>query len=193
MGLNEGVISAARNCANAANVSYEPNLTDAAKCTKVRFGGSVASRRAHEDGAFKKDQSILTPTYDFSEAEPVSGPRALRDGGSIVLVLRMRDAKLQLRYTVGPRDESLQPAGVAARLHRASTNFSETFTIFAVCVLLCHIVEASGQLSRFGAALYLSGRMAFLPLYAAGVPWLRTFAWNAATLGIVLVGAQCVV
>jgi hypothetical protein len=26
-----------------------------------------------------------------------------------------------------------------------------------------------------------------------GVPWLRTLSWNAATLGLVLVGAQVVV
>ena len=26
-----------------------------------------------------------------------------------------------------------------------------------------------------------------------GVPWLRTFSWNVATLGLVLVGAQIVV
>jgi uncharacterized MAPEG superfamily protein len=30
----------------------------------------------------------------------------------------------------------------------------------------------------------------FLPLYALGNPWLRTFSWNLATLGLVTVGAQ---
>jgi uncharacterized MAPEG superfamily protein len=42
------------------------------------------------------------------------------------------------------------------------------------------------------SAMYLAGRILFLPLYAAGIPWIRTFSWNAATLGLVLVGAQYV-
>ena len=58
-------------------------------------------------------------------------------------------------------------------------------------MLVVRLLDASGFLSQLGCALYLAGRIAFLPLYAAGVPWLRTFSWNIATLGLVLVGAQC--
>jgi len=43
-----------------------------------------------------------------------------------------------------------------------------------------------------GASAYLAGRLLFLPLYAAGIPWLRTFSWNAATLGLVMVMAAIV-
>ena len=100
-------------------------------------------------------------------------------------------AQVGNRYTVGPRDEGLQPTGRAARLHRANLNFLETFPYFAVCVLVVRLLDASGILSQLGCALYLAGRIAFLPLYAAGVPWLRTFSWNIATLGLVLTGAQC--
>jgi uncharacterized MAPEG superfamily protein len=38
--------------------------------------------------------------------------------------------------------------------------------------------------------MYIIGRCLFLPLYALGVRWLRTFSWNFATLGLVLVGVQ---
>jgi uncharacterized MAPEG superfamily protein len=96
-------------------------------------------------------------------------------------------------YAVGPRDEGRQPTGVSARLYRANANFLETFPYFAVCVLVVHMTGSSGVLSQIGIALYLGGRVLFLPLYAAGLPWVRTFSWNAATLGLVLVGAQAVV
>ena len=96
-------------------------------------------------------------------------------------------------YSVGPRDESIQPSGVAGRLQRAQQNFLETFALFAVFVLLVHITDVYGSLSYWGSVLYLTGRVLFLPLYAWGVPWLRTFSWNLATLGLVLVGAQCAV
>ena len=95
-------------------------------------------------------------------------------------------------YTVGARDEGLQPRGISARLYRANANFLETFPYFAVCVLIVHLTQAYGDLSWWGCTIYIAGRVAFLPLYAAGIPWIRTFSWNAATLGLALVGAQAV-
>lgn len=91
-------------------------------------------------------------------------------------------------YTVGARDKDIRPAGVAARLDRAQKNFLETFAIFAASVLMLGILDRTGGwLSEVGAGIYLAGRVVFLPLYAAGTPWLRTFSWNAATLGLVMV------
>jgi uncharacterized MAPEG superfamily protein len=99
-------------------------------------------------------------------------------------------AQVGNEYTVGPRDEDIQPTGVSARLHRAHRNFLETFALFAALVLVVHVSGRGGALSQWGAGLYLVGRVLYLPLYAVGVPWLRTFSWNLATLGLVLVGAQ---
>lgn len=93
-------------------------------------------------------------------------------------------------YTVGPRDEDLKPTGVSARLYRANANFLETFPYFAACVLVVHLTGASDDISKLGCLLYIGGRLLFLPLYAWGVPWIRTFSWNIATLGLVMVGAQ---
>jgi uncharacterized MAPEG superfamily protein len=96
-------------------------------------------------------------------------------------------------YSVGPRDEDLRPTGVAGRLDRAQRNFLETFAIFAAAVLMLELRDRTGStLSEIGAGLYLGGRIVFLPLYAAGVPWARTFSWNIATLGLVMVMAATV-
>jgi uncharacterized MAPEG superfamily protein len=55
-------------------------------------------------------------------------------------------------------------------------------------VLLLEVLHGSGGwLSETGALVYLGGRAIFLPLYAAGVPWLRTFSSNAATAGLAMV------
>ncbi len=91
-------------------------------------------------------------------------------------------------YTVGARDQDLRPRGVAARLDRAQRNFLETFAVFAAAVLMLDALDrAGGWLSVSGAVVYLIGRSLFLPLYAAGIPWLRTLSWNAATAGLVMV------
>jgi uncharacterized MAPEG superfamily protein len=102
-------------------------------------------------------------------------------------------AQVGNRYTVGPRDEDLRPRGVAGRLDRAQRNFMETFPVFAAAVLTVEHLHAAGALSQWGAMIYVAARLLFLPLYAMGVPWLRTFSWNVATLGLVLVMAQILV
>ena len=96
-------------------------------------------------------------------------------------------------YSVGPRDEDLAPTGMAGRLNRAQRNFLETYPIFMACIIIVYLTNSAGSLSFWGGCLYLGGRVLFLPLYAWGIPWLRTFSWNIATLGLVLVGAQSLV
>lgn len=96
-------------------------------------------------------------------------------------------------YTVGPRDEDLKPVGLAGRMDRAQRNFLETFPIFVAGVLMLTLLKREGALSEVGALMYLGGRIVFLPLYAIGVPWLRTFSWNAATLGLALLMVQIVI
>jgi uncharacterized MAPEG superfamily protein len=91
------------------------------------------------------------------------------------------------RWTSGPRDEPTPPLrGVAGRLDRALRNFLETFPLFAAVVLVAHVSETHNALTEWGSRLYLWGRVAYVPLYAAGVPLVRSLAWNVATVGIVL-------
>lgn len=89
-------------------------------------------------------------------------------------------------YTVGARDEHRPATGLAGRMERALRNFLETFPIFAAVVLAVYATERSSQWSEIGAQVYFWGRLAYLPAYAAGLPWIRTFIWQIATVGIVL-------
>lgn len=90
-------------------------------------------------------------------------------------------------YTVGSRDDDVRRTGIAGRLDRAQRNFLETFAIFAAAVILLELRQRTGSwLGETGSLLYLLGRTMFLPLYASGVPWLRTLSWNVATIGLVM-------
>ncbi|MDP2123271.1 MAG: MAPEG family protein [Parvibaculum sp.] len=89
-------------------------------------------------------------------------------------------------YTVGARDEPLPPTGLAGRMERALRNFLETFPIFAAVILAVYATERSNQWSEIGAQIYFWARLAYVPAYAAGLPWVRTFIWQIATIGIVL-------
>jgi uncharacterized MAPEG superfamily protein len=68
----------------------------------------------------------------------------------------------------------------------ALRNFLETFPLFAAVVLAAHVSDIHNALTEWGARLYLLGRVAYVPLYVAGVPLVRSLVWNVATVGIML-------
>ena len=109
--------------------------------------------------------------------------------GLVHIVAASHSASLQrgYRWTASARDEPTSPLlGAAGRLARALANFTETFPPFAALVLAVLVAGRSGLLSEWGAGLYFAGRLAYLPLYAFGVPLIRSLAWNVATFGIIL-------
>ena len=78
---------------------------------------------------------------------------------------------------------------MAGRLDRALRNFVETFALFAAVVLVAYVTDTHNALTEWGARLYFWGRVAYVLLYAAGVPLIRSLVWNVATIGIVLIVA----
>jgi len=98
-----------------------------------------------------------------------------------------------LTWAVGARDGAPKPlTGIAARLYRASNNFLETFPLFAAAVLLAVVLQRHGGMTLLGAQLYFWARLAYLPVYVAGIPYLRTLVWAVSIVGIVLVLATLV-
>ena len=92
-----------------------------------------------------------------------------------------------LAYNMGPRDEQKPLTGVAGRVSRAFSNFMQTFPFFAAAVLVADAVEPHSWATVLGAHLYFWARLAYVPLYAAGVPVARTAAFGASVLGIALI------
>jgi len=112
--------------------------------------------------------------------------------GIVQIVAASHTASLQrgYRWTASPRDEKVPPLrGVAGRLDRALRNFLETFPLFAAVVLAAHVSGTHSALTGLGAQLYFWARLAYVLLYAAGVPVIRSLVWNVATVGILLLVA----
>ena len=82
--------------------------------------------------------------------------------------------------------EDATAAGRGRPPGRALRNFLETFPLFAAVVLAAHVTDTHNALTEWGARLYFWARVAYVPLYAAGVPLIRALVWNVATAGIVL-------
>ena len=106
----------------------------------------------------------------------------------LLLAATLTTQQRGLKWNVSARDDALPPlTGVAARLDRAFRNFMETFAFFAAAVLA---VVASGRgdaTTALGAQLYFWGRVVYVPLYALGIPYVRTLVWTVSLIGLVMV------
>ena len=99
-----------------------------------------------------------------------------------------RTAELGGKWNAGPRDGEVPPPGrLAGRLMRAQANLFETLPLFAAAVIMAHIAGKDGTLTALGAHLYFFGRLIYLPLYAFGIPYVRSLVWLVALAGLVMV------
>jgi len=107
---------------------------------------------------------------------------------AFVHIFAAAQAKTQqygVKWNMGARDEALPPPDpVAGRLVRAQANFFETFPIAAASVLMLAVSGLGSATTATGAWLWLGCRIIYLPLYAAGVPMLRTIIFLASIVGI---------
>lgn len=99
-----------------------------------------------------------------------------------------RTAELGAKWNAGPRDEPAPPPGrLAGRLMRAQSNLFETLPLFAAAVIMAEVAGRTGALTLWGAGLYFAARVVYVPLYAFGVPWVRSLVWLIAAGGLVMV------
>ncbi|MEM9278677.1 MAG: MAPEG family protein [Pseudomonadota bacterium] len=92
---------------------------------------------------------------------------------------------------VGSRDDEVLTTGVGGRFERAYYNMLETFPVFATLVLIIEVAVANELMDRsttsvLAVQLYFWARVAYIPLYIIGIPFLRTIAWLASMIGIVM-------
>jgi uncharacterized MAPEG superfamily protein len=82
-----------------------------------------------------------------------------------------------LPYLLGPRDDGRRFTGIAGRLVRALDNSVVAMALFAPAVLLVHLQAASSGSTLLAAQAFLVARIVYVPVYAAGVPGVRTGIW----------------
>lgn len=100
----------------------------------------------------------------------------------------LRNKETGMDYNMSARDTPASPPGVVtARLQRAQANLFETLPLFAAAVLIAHVGGREGDLTLWGAWTYLIARVVYVPLYAAGVPLVRSLAWTVSMAGLGMV------
>jgi uncharacterized MAPEG superfamily protein len=107
--------------------------------------------------------------------------------GHVLLTGMLTTAQHGIAYGLSPRDEKKELTGVAARVERAFSNFMQTFPFFSAAIAVAHALDRHNWMTVWGAGLYFWARLAFVPLYAMGIPGPRTLAFAASIAGIVFV------
>jgi uncharacterized MAPEG superfamily protein len=101
---------------------------------------------------------------------------------------RFKTAQYGRTWNIGARDETLPPANaMTGRMMRAQANFQETFPIAIVALLGVVLANKTSATTELGGWVWLGARVVYLPLYAAGVPVVRTIVWAVSIAGLVMV------
>jgi uncharacterized MAPEG superfamily protein len=105
----------------------------------------------------------------------------------IFAAVRVKTRQYGSTWNMGARDEALPPPQpIVGRLARAQANFFETFPIAATAILIDAAAGLFDRGTALGAILWLGARIVYLPLYAVGVPVVRTVAFMVSIVGLVL-------
>jgi uncharacterized MAPEG superfamily protein len=106
----------------------------------------------------------------------------------IFATVRFKTRQYGTRWNVGARDEELPPPQpIVGRLSRAQANYFETFPVAIAAILIVHAAHLESRWTAIGAITWLAARLVYLPLYALGVPYLRTAVFMVSLVGLALV------
>jgi len=78
----------------------------------------------------------------------------------------------------------------AQRLYRAHMNMVENLAPFAVLVIVAKLTGSTNETTAMGARLFFWSRLIQIAGHTAGVPWVRTVAFFAGWIGMVMIFSQ---
>ena len=105
----------------------------------------------------------------------------------IFLTAAVKTSVFGLEWNMSARDERREPTRLTSRLERAQTNLFETLPIFIGGVLAVQMMGAADERTALGVQLYFWARLIYVPLYALGVPVIRTLVWAVGFAGLMMV------
>ena len=93
---------------------------------------------------------------------------------------------------VGNREGVGELTGWAGRAGRAHRNMLENMVPFAALILVAQATGVSNEMTVLGAQIFFWARLAYLVIYIAGIPWVRTAIWLLSVIGMVLIFTQLI-
>ncbi|MBB3976848.1 putative MAPEG superfamily protein [Rhizobium azooxidifex] len=96
-------------------------------------------------------------------------------------------------WNAGPRDGEAKPLGkLAGRVERASANLRETYPAFIGLALALALSGDPSGWGYSGALLWFACRILYIPLYLAGIAYVRSLIWLGSLAGLFVMFAALV-
>ncbi|MEX0959964.1 MAG: MAPEG family protein [Burkholderiales bacterium] len=92
-----------------------------------------------------------------------------------------------LMLAFGNRDNLPPETPVAGRAERAARNTVDNLLLFTALALTAHAIGADGSQVETGAQVFFWARVAYVPVYLIGIPYLRTAVWTVGIVGLAMI------
>jgi len=100
--------------------------------------------------------------------------------------LRNREWTLDgMRIGLSNRDHLPEPTPLGGRAVRAAANTIENFVLFAALALTAHAAGLSDE-ATLGAQVFFYARLVYLPVYWAGITYVRSLVWGVSIAGLAM-------
>jgi uncharacterized MAPEG superfamily protein len=94
-----------------------------------------------------------------------------------------------MKLAMGNRDHLPQATPFAGRADRTARNTLESFVLFAALALVAQLSGAQSPRVLLGAEIFFWSRLAYIPVYYAGIPYLRTVVWTVGFAGLAMMAS----
>lgn len=130
----------------------------------------------------------MQPTFlAASPFLPLVGISVLILIAHIVLQAMTATKEFGSQWNAGPRDENRKVEGkLAGRAERAGANFRETYPAFIALAFGVVMAGDPAGLALIGAWIWIVCRIVYIPLYLAGIPYVRSLVWIGSMIGLML-------
>ena len=90
-------------------------------------------------------------------------------------------------YLFSPRDKKVTGKGMAVgRATRALHNYVENLAPFVAMDLGLIATQHTGGIGSIGATIWIIARIVYLPVYMAGIKYVRTACWGIGVVGVLM-------
>ncbi|MGE5242468.1 MAG: MAPEG family protein [Bacteroidota bacterium] len=100
--------------------------------------------------------------------------------------------RFNLWRIMGNRDTRPAESLIATRLDRAKNNMLEALPLFLGLAMLALVKGGDTSRAANGATFFLIARIIYVPIYAAGIPVLRSLAWLAGMAGLAMMALSLI-
>jgi uncharacterized MAPEG superfamily protein len=97
-----------------------------------------------------------------------------------------------MKLAVGNRENMPEPTALAGRAERTARNTLENFVLFAALVLTAHAAGMTDHRVELGAETFFWARIVYIPIYIAGITYVRTAVWAVSIVGLVLIASTLI-